>query len=263
MWHSDEHPREKNNERKGGLSLQTPGELLVDVVFGRELTQRTGCAEYRLPVLFVCAATAASSATAPWAVRRAAGTGCSARGRQETCCPAVHGEATCRAAAGETPAAAEAVAAEGVSPTEESPGASVVTSGEEASVTDVSETKAPGATEVSVAAEIAAAVASVIASAVALRCTASTAGATHEAVRRGLRAAASRAAYCNNASGEAIHAENSAGNASARLSRAKAASSAISELTMPAAHAGNSSGVRLAGHAICSAARRSSRTSCR
>lgn len=53
MWHSDEHPREKNNERKGGLSLQTPGELLVDVVFGRELTQRTGCAEYRLPVLFV------------------------------------------------------------------------------------------------------------------------------------------------------------------------------------------------------------------
>ena len=53
MWHSDEHPREKNNERKGGLSLQTPGELLVDVVFGRELTQRTGCAEDRLPVLFV------------------------------------------------------------------------------------------------------------------------------------------------------------------------------------------------------------------
>jgi len=79
----------------------------------------------------------------------------------------------------------------------------------------------------------------------------------------GLRAAASRAAYCNNASGEAIHAENSAGNASARLSRAKAASSAISELTMPAAHAGNSSGVKHAGHAICSAARRSSRTSCR
>jgi hypothetical protein len=53
MWHSDEHPREKNNERKGGLCLQTPGELLVDVVFGRELTQRTGCAEYRLPVLLV------------------------------------------------------------------------------------------------------------------------------------------------------------------------------------------------------------------
>ena len=53
MWHSDEHPREKNNERKGGLSLQTPGELLVDVVFGRELTQRTGCADYRLLVLFV------------------------------------------------------------------------------------------------------------------------------------------------------------------------------------------------------------------
>ena len=25
----------------------------MDVVFGRELTQRTGCAEYRLPVLFV------------------------------------------------------------------------------------------------------------------------------------------------------------------------------------------------------------------
>ena len=140
----------------------------------------------------------------------------------------------------------------------------MATSGEEASVTDVSKTKAPGATEVSAAAEIAAAVASVVASAgvstvasaVALRCTASTAGATHEAVRRGLRAAASRAAYCNNASGEAIHAENSAGNASARLSRAKAASSAISELTMPAAHAGNSSGVKHAGHAICSAAGR-------
>lgn len=88
----------------------------------------------------------------------------------------------------------------------------MATSGEEASVTDVSKTKAPGATEVSAAAEIAAAVASVVASAgvstvasaVALRCTASTAGATHEAVRRGLRAAASRAAYCNNASGEAI-----------------------------------------------------------
>ena len=30
-----------------------PDALLVDVVFGRELTQRTGCAEYRLPVLFV------------------------------------------------------------------------------------------------------------------------------------------------------------------------------------------------------------------
>ena len=28
----------------------------MDVVFGRELTQRTGCAEYRLPVLLVQAA---------------------------------------------------------------------------------------------------------------------------------------------------------------------------------------------------------------
>ena len=257
MWHSDEHPREKNNERKGGLCLQTPGELLVDVVFGRELTQRTGCAEYRLPVLLVLRRDGREQRHRT--LSRKAGGG------------DAHGEATCGSEAGEAPAAAEAVAAEGVSPTEESPGASVATSGEEASVTDVSKTKAPGATEVSAAAEIAAEVASVVASAgvstvasaVALRCTASTAGATHEAVRRGLRAAASRAAYCNNASGEAIHAENSAGNASARLSRAKAASSAISELTMPAAHAGNSSGVRLAGHAICSAARRSSRTSCR
>ena len=94
-----------------------------------------------------CAATAASSATAPWAVRRAAGTGCCAAGRQETCCPAAHGEATCGSEAGEAPGAAEtiaaegAVAAEGVTSTKEAPATGAVTSGKEASVTEVSRDK--------------------------------------------------------------------------------------------------------------------------
>lgn len=40
-------------KEKRKLGFQTPGELLVDVVFGRELTQRTSCADYRLSVLFI------------------------------------------------------------------------------------------------------------------------------------------------------------------------------------------------------------------